>query len=353
MKRIAIVLVLLFFVPAFAEEEKGSPYPTGSTSQNHSGLRLQLVIPKDYDAKEKYALIVVLHGAGGTETGMAGSLQPLAEKRFIVCAPKSRAATWSKRDLDDVKRIIRHLMTVLSIEEGHLHGMGFSNGGWNLAPVVFDEKLRFASACWMAAGFNGGKVPPRAKKEMGAIALAGAQDGNRGAAEKTVDLLEDKVRTVECRIQPNLDHKFTRELMPYYFWWLTVMDGRFEPGNDMSFDWKDDFKGVAEESAARKTGAFLYFYSKDDAENAETKRVQREVFFHPMVRLFGNRVFAVKLVKEENEELFASYRLKATPAIVVLDKKGKKKKVLEGKKIKSGSLAKAVRGVARVQSIPK
>lgn len=354
MKRITLILVLCLLAPVAAKEEKETLYPTGSTSQTHSGLKFQLVVPTDYDAAKHYALMVVLHGAGGTETGMAGSLAPLAEDQFIVCAPKSRDATWSARDLGDVMGIIRHLMEMYSIREGHLHGMGFSNGGWNLAPVVFDEKLPFASACWMAAGFNGGKVPPRAKKEMGAIALAGAQDANRRAAEKTVDLLRDKVRTVECRIQPNLGHKFTDELMPYYFWWLKVMDGRFTPGDDLSFDWKDSTEGMAAESKAKKTGAFLYFYSKQsDVENEEVKRVQRRVFFDPLVRRFGNRVIAVRLTRAENEELFASFRLKSTPAIVVLDRNGKKKKILEGKKIKNTGLAKALRSVAKDQSMPK
>jgi predicted esterase len=352
MKRLLAALLLVALVPAFAEEEKKkSPYPTGSTSQKHSGLKFQLVIPNDYDPAQKYGLMVVLHGAGGTETGMAGSLAPLAEEWFVVCAPKSRAATWSKQDLDDVKNIIRHLMDVLSIEK--LHGMGFSNGGWNLAPVVFDEKLPFVSACWMAAGFNGGKVPGRAKKEMGAIALAGAQDANRGAAEKTVDLLTGKVRSVECRLQPDLGHEFTRDLMPYYFWWVKVMDGRYEPGDDLSFDWKTDPDAAKADAAAKKTGTFLYFYSEKDDHNVETKRVQREVFFDPMVRHFGKRVACVKLKREKHEELFQSFKLKQTPAIVTLDKKGKKKKVIEGKKIKAMGLAKALRTVAKDQSMPK
>jgi predicted esterase len=354
MKRFAAVLILVLLVPANAQDEgKKSPYPTGSTSQKHSGLKFQLVMPSDYDPNGKYGLMVVLHGAGGTETGMAGSLAPLAEDWFIVCAPKSRGQTWSTQDLADVKNIIRHLMDVLAIEKGHLHGMGFSNGGWNLAPVVFDEKLEFASACWMAAGYNGGKVPARAKKAMGAIALSGAQDGNRGHAEKTVDLLRDKVRTVECRIEPDLGHKFTRKLMPYYFWWVKVMDGRFEPGDDMSFDWRDDLDAAKADAAARKTGTFLYFYSEKDDHNVETKRVQRSAFFDPMARHFGTRVACVKLVKEKHEELFKSYKLKSTPAIVTLDKKGKKKKILEGKKIKGTALAKALRSIAKDQSMPK
>ena len=205
MKRIAFALVLFLVVPAVAEEGKGpSPYPTGSSSQNHAGLRFQIVIPGDYDPAKKYALMVVLHGAGGTETGMAASLQPLAEEWFVVFAPKSREATWTKQDLEDVKTIIGHLTDVLSIDEGHLHGMGFSNGGWNLAPLVFDEELRFSSACWMAAGFNGGKVPARAKKEMGAIALVGASDPNRKAAEQTVEARHAHIVT---GLDPGAEHR--------------------------------------------------------------------------------------------------------------------------------------------------
>jgi predicted esterase len=355
MNRIAIALLLALAATALAKDEpKKQTYPTGSTLQKHSGLEFQLQVPNDYDASKKYSLYIVLHGMGDSGPNLAPSFRELPARGYIVVCPSARSTGWTLRDVEDVKSIVTHLLEVYSIPEGKLHGLGFSNGGWNLGPLVFDEKLPFVSACWMAAGFQGGKVPPRAKKAMGAIALAGAQDGNRGAAEKTVDLLKDKVRSVECRIQPNLGHKFTRELMPYYYWWLDVMDGRYEPGLDMSFPWKESLDGVAAESEAKKTGAFLWFISKkDDAESAEAKRVQQEVFFDHLVRVFGSRVLPVKLEREKHAELFAKYRLKSTPAIVVLDKKGKKKKVLEGKKIKASSLAKALRSVARDQSIPK
>jgi hypothetical protein len=141
--------------------------------------------------------------------------------------------------------------------------------------------------------------------------------------------------------------------MPYYFWWVKTMDGRFEPGEDLSFDWQTDPDAAKADAAAKKTGTFLYFYSEKDDHNVETKRVQREVFFDAIVRHFGKRVACVKLKKEKHEELFKSFKLKQTPAIVTLDKKGKKKKVIEGKKIKAMGLAKALRAVAKDQSMPK
>jgi predicted esterase len=351
MRRITVILMLLLLAPAFGDEEKKT-YPKGSTLQEYSGLKMQLIVPEDYDPEKSYSLFVVLHGMGDNGPNLAPAFLNLAKDGYIVVAPSARGQAWSKQDLDDVKAIVKHLLDVFPIRKGHLHGLGFSNGGWNLGPLVFDEEFEFASACWMAAGFQGGKVPQRAKREMGAIALVGAEDGNRGAAEKTVDLLADKVRSVECRVQPNLGHKFTRELMPYYWWWLNVMDGRFTPGLDMSLPWKESFDGVEAEMEAQKTGSLLWFYSEKDTENEEARRVQEEVFFHPMVRWFGARVIPVKLAREKNEELFSSYKLKETPAIVVLDKKGKKKKVLTGKKIKESTLAKALRSVAKDPSMP-
>jgi hypothetical protein len=284
---------------------------------------------------------------------MAGTLAPLAKEGFVVCAPKSTAATWDTGDIEKVKEIVRHLMATLSVEEGRLHGMGFSNGGWNLAPLVFDEKLRFASACWVAAGYNGGKVPKRARTELGAMALAGSEDGNRGAAEKTVDLLADKVRCVECRLQKGLGHEFPREHLPYYFYWVKVMDGRYEPGIDMSFAWSGDPVAAKADMAARKLGGFFYFHSTDDAGGEEGRRVQHEVFFDPLVRRFGGQLVAVKLDRASHAELFASLDLKTTPAVAVLAPDGKPKKTFEGKAIKESALAKALREFAPDKSVPK
>ncbi len=354
MRRLLPFLLLpALLLPAFpARAGDPLPYPTGSTSQTYAGLRFQLVLPSDYDPGKEYSLIVILHGAGGTETGMAGALRELPPRGFVVCAPKSTGQVWSLSDLGKVKEIVRHLMEVLSIGKGRLHGAGFSNGGWNLAPLVFDEKLPFVSACWIAAGYNGGKVPKRAKKEMGALALAGSQDPNRGAAEKTVDLLRDKVRTVECRIQPGIGHEFPDKLMPYYFYWLGVMEGRFVPGECLSFDFAPSYEEFRKTMEAEKKGGFIYFYSAGDRDDPAAKALQNEAFFHPLVRWYGRQLAAVKLDRGENESLFREFKLKKTPAVVVLKKDGKVAKKLEGK-IKTSAVGKAFQKVAKHKAPPK
>ncbi len=352
MRRPFILLILFLVAPVLAQDAE-LPYPKGNTEQEHSGLKYRLVIPADYDPAKKWSLIVILHGAGGSHENMALSLTPLVKEGFIVCSPKSPGPTWDASEVADVRKIVKHLLKVLSIGEKRLHGVGFSNGGWNLAPLVFSDELPFVSGLWMAAGFNGGKVPRRAKKEFGAIALAGEQDPNARAAKATVDLLFDKVRNVEYHLQPNLGHKWTRELEPYYFWWVQVMDGRFTPGDDMSFAWGSDVEAAKAKMAEEKMGGFIWFYSDKDQDNEEARRVQHEVFFHPLVRKFGKQLVPLRLKREEHEEFFKSFKFKSTPAIVVLKKDFKKPKTLEGKKIKCTSLAKELRKYAKDKSFPK
>lgn len=354
MRRLTALLVavaILACVPARAQEEE-PPYPRGSSSQRFADLKFQLVLPDDYDPQQEYSLIVILHGAGGTETGMAGALQALASRGFVVCAPKSTAETWNDADVRRVKEITQHLMDVLSVGKGRLHGAGFSNGGWNLAPLVFDESLPFVSACWIAAGYNGGKIPKRAAQEMGVLALAGAQDPNRASAEKTVDLVEKKVRTAECQIQDGIGHEFPDKLMPYYFFWLESMEGRFTPGVDQSFDWAEDPDQARERMASERKGGFFYFYSAEDVELPESKFVHTVIFFDPLVRRFGRQLLPVKLDRAEHEELFASLKLKKTPALVVLKPSFKVLKSFAGR-IHPGRLAAALRALSPDPSLPK
>jgi predicted esterase len=335
-----------------AAADDGPPFPPGTSSQRLEGLRCSIVMPEAFDAAKERSLLVVLHGAGGTETGMAGSLQSLAADDFVVVAPKSAGQTWSKSDLDAVKKIVADLKKRLHVGETRLHAAGFSNGGWNLAPVAFDEDLRFTSACWIAAGYNGGSVPKHAKKGMGALALAGANDPNRGAAEKTPDLLQDKVRSAMCRIQPGKAHEWPDGLVPFYRWWLLVQEGRFVPGECLPFDWVDDEAKAREGMAASKTGGLLYLFSKDQAGDAAAKAFQNETLLDPAVQHFGRQLVAWRQEKAEAGAVVQAEKIQSTPAVVVCGPDGKTTKVLQGK-ISAQALAAALRAVAPDKAMPK
>jgi predicted esterase len=286
---------------------------------------------------------VLLHGQGDTGANLANSLVEWVEEGYVVCAPSATEGNWDNNDVAAAIRIGAHLKKALPIGAGRVHVMGFSNGGWNLAPLAFSDELRPCSAVWIAAGFKGGKAPKWAKKELGVLAVAGKQDPNADAALQTVPLLEESVRSAEARLQDDLGHQWPNELMPYARWWQGAQEGRFAPGVDQNFAWGDDLDAaIAELAGAKKGGVLVYAWSPGDAEKPEAKELQNHVLMDPLVRHYGNQLKAVKL---EAGDRTAALGVKTTPAVAVLDRVGSVKKVLEGK-IKASALASALRSVA-------
>jgi hypothetical protein len=346
------IVALLLATPAIAEDP--AAYPEGKSIQTHAGLKFHLEIPTEFDPKLEYSLIVGLHGMDALHTEFGTWWEPLVGKDFIVCCPKSTGINWNKPDVEKVKEIVRHLMKRYRIGKGRLHGVGFSNGGQHLAFLVMDPKLPFATACWMGSGFGGGKVPKRARKEMAAIALCGEKDPARGAAERTPKALKGKVRYAEVLLQPDLAHEIPDELMEYYYHWLTVMEGRFEPGEDAWFDWIYGMDPALDAMKEDRRGGFVYFYSYDDETNANAKRFEHEVLFDPLVRRFGKLLVPVMLSIETKGEKadedsdrarFLKMGFETTPAVAVLDREGKVTATFEGA-IDAKALAKAMSKVA-------
>ncbi len=354
---IAVGMIPLAVIPLVASARaEDQPFPAGTSTHEMHGLQCTMVMPKDYDPAAEHSLVVILHGMGGTGTGMASSIAFTAANGFVVCAPKSRGQGWSAEDVGDVRTIVAELKKTLNVGASRLHGVGYSNGAWNLAAVALDDDLRFASATWIAGGYTGGKVPKHAKKGLGVLALAGAQDGNRASAEKTPHLLGDDVRMAEVRIQPNLGHEWPRDHIPYWHWWMGVQEGRYVPGETLAFDWVESREAGLAALGSDKNGAVEYWYSAEDArlegaQHEQAKFLQNDLLQDRSVRFFGNQLTAWKLDSAEHAETFAALKIKSTPAIVTYDKKGKVKKVLTGK-LKAKSVAAALRSVAATKKRP-
>jgi poly(3-hydroxybutyrate) depolymerase len=334
-------------------DEAAWPYPPGTSDHEIVGLRTWLVVPEALHREKPASLVVVLHGNGGTGSGMAGSLREWADDGYVVCAPKSTGLGWVTPDVQRVLRIAAHLKSALPIDARRVHVVGFSNGGWNLAPLAFDDALRPCSATWVAAGFQGGSVPNWAKEGLAAIALAGSKDGNADAARATVPALQGKVRSVEARFQEGLDHAWPTELVPYLHWWMNVQEGRFTPGDDRSFDWGSDLPAALKSLEGKKRGGvFVFAFDPADAESADARSLQHEAFFDPEVRRLGSQLACVRLERSVAAETLAPLGITATPAVAVLDVHGAPKKVLTGK-IKASALVKALRSVAPEKAPPR
>jgi len=312
------------------------PFPAGRHEVTLEGLKTAVIVPD-----EPRAMIVLLHGLGDSGLNLSRSIQHWARDGYLIVAPSSRGRAWNKADVDAAIRIAAKLAKGYGKAGETVHVMGFSNGGWNLGPLAFSDELKPVSAVWIAAGYRGGSVPKWAKERLGVLAIAGADDPNAKAAAETVPALDGKVACVEARFQEGLGHKWPRELIPYARWWMSTREGRYVPGEDLNFDWQEDLDGALQEVKDRRgrAGAWVYVWSMED----QAPHVQNEIFMDRLVRHYGGQNPAVKMqMGEEAKRLGVT----ETPALVVLDEKGKVKKLYEGDKLTAKRVAGALRLIA-------
>ncbi|MFV1959246.1 MAG: hypothetical protein ACC662_07515, partial [Planctomycetota bacterium] len=221
-----------------------------------------------------------------------------------------------------------------------------------LPPLAFDDDLHPCSATWMAAGCQGGNIPKWAKTGLGAIALAGTEDPNARAAGETVRILRNKVRSVEVRYQEGIGHELPTKLLPYLQWWMGVQEERFTPGDDLSFEWTEDLPAAIRSlEGAKKGGVMVYVFSAEDQGKPEARVLQQEVFFDPEVRFLGQQLRCVRLDAARHADEGAKLGVKTTPSLVILDRKGKVKKIY-AEKFKARKIARTLRGVAPNRRMP-
>ncbi|MDH3590546.1 MAG: alpha/beta hydrolase [Planctomycetota bacterium] len=341
--RRAILVFVLCAGPSLADE---FPYPPGQSIHELEGSKTALLVPEDLSAEKPASLVILLHGMGDSGPKLVPVMRGWPAKHYLVCAPSAAGRGWVPADLVKVKKIAQHLIEVMPVDKDRIHVAGFSNGGWNVHTIAFDDDLKPVSATWIAAGLRVGSAPKWAKKRLGALALAGEQDGNAPHARATVPRLLGKVKTVQCRLQPNLGHKWPDTFTPYLLWWMGAMEGRFAPGDDLNFEWGEDVQAAVESLAdVKKGGIFLYLYGDD--ENSKT--LQNEVFMDPIVRHYATQLKAVKLPFAEHGH---TYGAKKSPAIVAMKKDGTVKKRVEGK-ITARKLASTLKAVAPNKKRPK
>jgi predicted esterase len=339
-------LALLLLAPLAAAEN----YPPGKSVRTIENVETGLLVPPELSAERPASLVILLHGAGDNGPNLVNALSGWEKEGYLVCAPSASGGTWDVLDIAAAKKIALHLLKTAPLDPKRVHTIGYSNGGWNLSQIAFDDDLKPCSATWIAAGFEGGQVPKWAKKGLSALALAGADDKNAIAAQRTVVALRDKTRSVEVRLQKGLGHEWPHEHDAYLLWWTGTAEGRFEPGKELNFAWRGDLKAAIEEQKGRrKGGVILYVWSADDAAKPEAKELQNQVLMDPLVRHYGSQLAAVKM--EINDEAKA-LGVTATPAIVVLDREGEVKKLLQGK-IGEKPLASGLRSVAPDSKPPK
>jgi len=231
--------------------------------------------------------------------------------------------------------LVDHLAEALSIDERRRHFFG--NDDWpGFTPyVAFGKKACFGSACFSGVQYRGGTPSPSQGRKMGVLVM--------GPGDAMASALRGKVRNLEIRSDLGGPGS------AYYQYWLDVMDGRFVPGVDLSFDWaspEDEAALGKVRSGLGTRSAFLYFFSADDAGNDDAKALQNEIFFDDKVRASGRELQAIKLDVAAHQSLFESLGCEQTPAVVVVGADFSPVAVFD-EKLRAGSIAKAFAAAAR------
>lgn len=349
---LALLLALLLGGPAAADDAKPT-YPTGRSTQEIEGLKVELGVPENLTKDKPGSMLVILHGSGGSAVGMAASMRQWVPEGYVVVAPKSSGQVWSDSDVARVKKIIQHLQSALPVDKARLHVAGYSNGGWNLPPLAFDDDLKPVTATYIASGYRGGKAPKWAK-DRGVIALAGTRDANAASARDTVKMLRKTVGAVEARFQQNLGHEWPGELMPYLRWWMGAREGRCTPGVDLNFKWSEDLdRSLKLAGRKKKGGVFLYAYDSAAEDHTVTKELQTRMFMDPLVRHFGGQLLPTKLDAKTEATRLEGYGVTSYPAIILLKPDGTVKKLLEGKNLQQRKVLAALRSLAPDRKKPE
>jgi hypothetical protein len=304
-------------------------WPEGDSTQVIEGHECALRVPRGLSREKTCALVLTLGGSLGD----------------FDCSPRPRVdragKMWSAGEVKEVWAIVDRLRHRLPVEAARVHGVAVDESVHSIFPfAAFGDRSPFVSATFVRSHYRGGSVAPRAKKSLGVLAFDWTPDHGEGTG-KIVEQLGDKVRSVELRKDPGA-------LASRYFgWWLRTMEGRFVPGDDLSFAWVE---GVAslEDLRARTTasgrGAFVFVFAPGDATSKDARLLQTETLLDPRVRLAGAALLAVKMDGAARPEAAKALGVRTTPAVVVLKRDASVAATLEGP-IRAAPLAKALEAV--------
>ncbi|WP_040889577.1 carboxylesterase family protein [Zavarzinella formosa] len=117
-------------------------------------------VPKDYDGKKEYPVILFLHGSGetGTDgkkqvaTGLGGAIKKMPDFGFITIFPQSQLRSWQagKPDADRALAILEAEMKTYKTDPKRVYLTGLSMGGygtWSLAAKYPDKWAAIVPVC--------------------------------------------------------------------------------------------------------------------------------------------------------------------------------------------------------------
>jgi predicted peptidase len=142
---LVFIIIFLFKISLFSQEIKAT-----FSKEITSTINLQYVLDVPSNTKEKFPLIVFLHGSGerGTDLELVKNHSPFTNKNVIdkpiaILAPQCPENVWW--DTNAVYNLILEISSKYNVDKSRIYLTGLSMGGWGTWKLAIEHPEIFAA----------------------------------------------------------------------------------------------------------------------------------------------------------------------------------------------------------------
>lgn len=163
-------------------------------------------VPKQYDLKKKWPLIVAFHGTGGTgDMFLKRRWEQISnEKGYLVIAPKSTGNNWDMKDEDFVLGCLADFKKDYQVDTSRVYLTGFTGGASMALLFGMNNFQDFAAVAMVGGGEQTGSISPNSAA-LPLYFLVGEKDqATKGAIKPVTEELEQQGFNVKYEEMPNV-----------------------------------------------------------------------------------------------------------------------------------------------------
>lgn len=239
----SMALSLCLLISSFAEQPASPPTKKQQEMKFEKRivktvkLNYLLYLPKNYNTKEKFPLILFLHGMGERGDDLnklkVHGIPKIVEQKddfpFIAVSPQCPADSWWTAETDALNALLKDVVKKYSVDKKRIYLTGLSMGGfgtWSLA-IAYPEW--FAAIVPICGGGDPEKVS--AIKDIPVWVFHGAKDNlvKLEQSERMVNALKQIGGNVKFTVYPDAEHDSwtaTYDNPELYEWLLQQSKGK-------------------------------------------------------------------------------------------------------------------------------
>ncbi|MEO1618458.1 MAG: prolyl oligopeptidase family serine peptidase [Planctomycetota bacterium] len=223
-----IALVILLNTPTLADGPSQSQQRLSATVNVE--MNYLLALPKDYETKDSWPLVLFLHGAGerGNDIGLVKKHGPPKlidqgkEFPFVVVSPQCPKDVWWEPF--ELTELLDHVIKTHKIDEDRIYVTGLSMGGFGTWRLAAHTPERFAAIAPICGG--GDLFSTRRFATLPTWAFHGAKDNvvPLERSQEMVDAMKQRGGEPKLTVYPDAGHDSwtaTYDNPAFYEWLLT------------------------------------------------------------------------------------------------------------------------------------